>query len=166
MSVTHTRKSSRKIKRGFGVLEAMVVVSSVSILSAVLIPHYTGVFERMRIGRARADVADIGKIVKLIALDTTVTNPACLTDFTNLTAQTAPAACTPQNAPHGVLPKCTEVQPGYMCWNGPYLTTSLKNDPWGNAYVGTQVAGTTLILVRSNGPDAQPNTADDISVLE
>src|SRR6185312_12503898 len=107
------------------------------------------------VGRAQSDVATLSKVVKLVTLDTTVSGSSCLTDFSNLVAKSAPSTCTPRNAPRSGLPLCGAALPGYMCWNGPYLT-AMNKDPWGNAYTGTEDPVSHEVTVRSNGPDGIP----------
>lgn len=45
-------------------------------------------------------------------------------------------------------------------WGGPYMEKTIPADPWGNPYV--YEASGDQYMVRSSGPDGQPNTADDI----
>jgi len=47
-------------------------------------------------------------------------------------------------------------------WGGPFLETSIPNDPWGNPYNYTPDNIAQTVRVTSNGPDGQRNTSDDV----
>jgi general secretion pathway protein G len=48
-------------------------------------------------------------------------------------------------------------------WSGPYLEKgALPVDPWGNAYIYEQTNDVAGPVIKSNGPDQQAGTADDV----
>jgi len=47
-------------------------------------------------------------------------------------------------------------------WGGPYLETSVPNDPWGRPYNYTPDNLAQTVRVTSDGPDGQRNTSDDV----
>lgn len=48
-------------------------------------------------------------------------------------------------------------------WNGPYLKSELKPDPWGREYIyGANPQHPNRYVLYSCGPDGQPGTEDDI----
>jgi len=48
-------------------------------------------------------------------------------------------------------------------WSGPYLEKgNLPVDPWGNAYIYEQSNDFAGFVIKSNGPDQQAGTADDV----
>jgi general secretion pathway protein G len=61
--------------------------------------------------------------------------------------------------------------PGVSNWKGPYISVNSARgaftDPWGNQYryIDTTVrGGMPTFMIKSNGPDGLPDTADDLSV--
>ena len=59
---------------------------------------------------------------------------------------------------------------GARNWRGPYVTVPSGRppftDPWGNPYqlIDTSRGGVVSFIIRSNGPDGLPNTADDLTI--
>lgn len=59
---------------------------------------------------------------------------------------------------------------GARNWRGPYVTVTSGRppftDPWGNPYqlIDTSRGGVISFIIRSNGPDGQPNTPDDLTI--
>ena len=51
-------------------------------------------------------------------------------------------------------------------WGGPYLETSVPNDPWGRPYNYTPDNLAQTVRVTSNGPDGQRNTGDDVPLAD
>ena len=52
------------------------------------------------------------------------------------------------------------VNPGNTSWDGPYVNV-VKRDPWRNPY--RYIVTSNAVTVASNGPDGEPDTADDLS---
>lgn len=103
-----------KNKKGFTLIEMMLVVVIISILVTVVLPRLTGKTEQARISAAKLQIETIGMALDSFELD------------------------------NGRYPNTTEglnglmVNPGNLKkWNGPYLKKDIVTDPWGNAYVYT-----------------------------
>ena len=102
---------SRKFKKGFTLIELMLVVIIIGILVAMIAPRMSGRSEQARVAVAQADVdLNVATALKLYELD----NGAYPTTDEGLDALlTAPS--TAKN------------------WKGPYLEKK-PVDPWGNQY--------------------------------
>jgi general secretion pathway protein G len=102
---------AREHRRGFTLIELMLVVIIIGVLVAMVAPKMSGRSEQARIAVAQADVdLNIATALKLYELD----NGSFPTTDEGLNALVA----APSTAKH---------------WKGPYLEKS-PMDPWGNTY--------------------------------
>ena len=129
------------LKKGFTLIELMLVVIIIGALVAMVMPRLAGRGEQARIAAARADIqANIATALKLYELD----NGAFPTTEEGLEALL-------------VRP------PSAVNWNGPYLEKK-PIDPWGREYKykspGDHRPDYDLFSV---GRDGQPGTADDVT---
>jgi len=126
-------------KKGFTLIEMMLVVVIISILVTVVLPRLTGRTEQARVSAARLQIETIGMALDAFELD-------------NGRYPTTAEGLAVLRANPGNLKK----------WNGPYLKKDLPMDPWGNAYVyncpGRHNSDYDLY---SNGPNGVEG-ADDI----
>ena len=98
-------------RRGFTLVELLLVVIILGVIAAMVVPRLTGRSEEARIGVAKADIdVNIATALKLYELD------------------------------NGVFPSTEEglsallsEPPGAKRWKGPYLEKK-PIDPWGNEY--------------------------------
>jgi general secretion pathway protein G len=140
MKIKHTNTSvqKRQAKRGFTLVEIMLVVVIIGILAALVIPKIAGNSERARITAANAD---INGGIKSALGQYEVDNGFYPHNLNDLLVQ-------PGNAKN---------------WHGPYLD-KLPADPWGNPYVyyfpGKHNPSSYDLL--SVGPDAKEGTQDDV----
>ncbi len=135
-------------RRGFTLIEIMLVVIIIGVLAAMVVPRFAGRTEQAKMARARSDVASIGLALDLYELDMGK-YPAALVD---LTAKDAPSGLTTQEE---------KAQ-----WNGPYLKKGLPKDPWGREYqFASQSQHNQDYDLYSLGPDGQPGN-DDITNWE
>lgn len=110
----HRAVSRTTPRRGFSLIELLVVITILSVLAAIVVPRVVGRGEDARRAKAVADVESMGVALDLYAAD----NGRYPTTEQGLAAlREAPVA-----AP---LPRA---------WNGPYLKKELPVDPWGRPY--------------------------------
>ena len=160
-------------RRGFTLVEVIVILAVLAILAAMAVPVALRIFERTAEDTTREEMDNIKKALlgDLRKLQTSFRN-----DFGYL----GDIGCLPSTAlggldrllTQGTLPAWsfdTTKQTG-AGWKGPYITGTpgedFKKDQLGNDYTYTPVAGTCPLTatITSNGPDGLPSTADDITV--
>lgn len=127
-------------RRGFTLIEILLVVIILGILIGLVAPRYAGRSEEVRRQAARADLeGGIALALDLYELDMG-RYPQRLEDLV-----TKPASAG--------------------TWKGPYLKRGLPKDPWGRPYVyrypGTQNADSYDLA--SSGQDGQEGNQDDVT---
>jgi general secretion pathway protein G len=108
-SVENVRKLSRK--RGFTLLELLVVVAIIALLVGYVAPRYFSQIGKSEIGLARAQIDSLEKALDQYRLDTGH-YPSTDQGLAALQAQ-------PANEPK---------------WGGPYMRKTIPPDPWGQPY--------------------------------
>ena len=131
-------------KRGFTLVEIMLVVIIIGVLAAMVVPRFAGRTEQAKIARAKSDIAAIGLALDLYELD--------LGQYSS-----ALADLTVKDPPSGL----SEEAKGQ--WNGPYLKKGLPKDPWGREYLYSRESKHHQDYdLSSLGSDGQPGK-DDIA---
>jgi general secretion pathway protein G len=126
-------------KKGFTLIEILMVVIILGILVSLIAPRLAGRSEEARIQAAKADIdGGIALALDLFEADNG-RYPGQLQDLLK--------------------------KPGEATnWRGPYLKKGLPKDPWGNAYEygfpgSRNIEGCDLY---SKGPDRKAGTSDDV----
>lgn len=129
-------------KRGFTLLELLVVVVIIGLLASYVGPRYFSQIGRSEVQAARAQMRALAQGVEQFRLD----NGRFPTTAEGLAAlQTAP--------------------PGLVGWRGPYLKQALPSDPWGQAYRYRAPADAHDFEIVSLGKDGQPGGTQDAADL-
>jgi general secretion pathway protein G len=133
----------RKARRGFTLLEILLVVAILVTLMAIVAPNVLGSREKANLGIAKIDVKQLENGVNLYN--------ANYGRVPESSEGLAALATRPADAPQNLTPvlKPDDVN---------------KLDPWGNPYQYAKEGGRSSVGfdVWSNGPDRQSGTADDI----
>ncbi|HVT14150.1 MAG TPA: type II secretion system major pseudopilin GspG [Fimbriimonadaceae bacterium] len=133
--------AKKRTRRGFTLIELMVVILILAILAALIVPRLFGQQDQAKIAKAQADISELKNALARFRVD----NDRFPTDQEGLTAlQTAPSDC-----PH---------------WNGPYVE-NLPQDPWHGEYQYHDL-GNNDVEITSYGKDGAPGGGDDISSLD
>lgn len=130
-------RRANKNRRGFTLMEIMLVLVIISILAGLTIVSTTGFLSGAKKNAARAEVSNLSQMINSYML-MVGTLPTSLKDLYEQPSNLADPT------------KWDQVS-----------DKPIGNDPWGNEYVYT-VNGNKF-EIRSNGADGQANTADDIS---
>jgi general secretion pathway protein G len=132
------KRANGAIRKGFTLIEILVVVVILAILAAVVVPNVINRISDAKNAAAISDIKTFDTDISLYQLDTGSLPPTLQALITN---------------------------PGVPKWNGPYIKNADKVplDPWSHPYIYvTPGANGRDFDITSAGPDGQPNTADDV----
>ena len=137
-----------KSRRGFTLVELLIVVTILGILVAMVVPRLAGRTEQARRARAEAEIkGNISLALDLFELDTG-RYPDSLEE---LVAKDPPSSLN---------------EDAKNQWNGPYLKKGLPRDPWGRPYTYQRLSQHQLDYdLSSLGSDGQPGN-DDVANWE
>jgi len=107
-------RRSHSTRRGFTLVELVVVMIILAILAGVIVPRLYGRAEQGRRARAIADIKNLETTLDLYAAD----NGRFPTTDQGLQA----------------LRELPTIPPEARNWNGPYLKKPIPLDPWGHEY--------------------------------
>lgn len=174
------RTIGRRGTRGFTLVELTVVLAVIVTLALILTPSVTAFISESRLARARVDCQTIASAVVQFYRDTgffpqwTVAQaggagPANQKLQVLVTSGSAPIESVSSPWTQGtwglLTDQLTANTPGYALrtpisthgWNGPYVSTEFRPDPWGNRYiVNIGLAETSIGVVNELG---QPKAA-------
>lgn len=142
-------------RRGFTIVELLIVIVVIAILATITIVAYNGIQNRAKVAQANADMAALKK------------------------SMLAFKAIQGELPPIGDSWNYDTIPPSCPTWNT--TTTAISNagvgtnlnirDPWGNCYgyddndCNTNSAPLGTTSIKSVGPDQLNNTADDLFII-
>lgn len=134
-----TAHRQRTKRRGFTLIELMVVILILAILAALIVPRVVGRTGEAKRAKAASDIATLNAALQQFHIH----NDRYPTNEEGLQALRQ----APQDAPN---------------WRGPYLDKPLPPDPWGFDYVYTTPGPNGQdYIVESYGADGQPGGDGD-----
>ncbi len=132
-------RSSAGRRRGFTLIEMLVVILILAILAALIIPRLIGRTSDAKIAKAKSDIATVSSLLQQYRLD----NDKYPTTEEGLNA----LRVRPSSAKN---------------WKGPYTTKDIPMDPWGNSYMYQSPGPDGQdFLVISYGADGAPGGDGD-----
>lgn len=145
MQVVRTFRGQRSRRRGFTLIEVLLVLAIIGVIMAIAVPMLLGKQKQAYIDATKASIGGLEQALKMYALDHDGDYPASSIGLDALLT-------SPGNDPK---------------WKGPYLDKGkVPADAWGNPlqyqYPGSK-QGASLPDIWSFGPDRQSNTDDDIN---
>ena len=135
------QKNNRIRRRGFTLLELLLVLVILGVLAALVVPKFAGRSQQARETAAKTDISSLSTAIGTFEID----NGRYPTTDEGIGGLT--------NAPSGL-----------DTWKGPYLQRAIVNDPWQHPYVyknpGSKNTGSFDLY--SVGPDGREGGDDDL----
>jgi len=124
---------SMRLRRGFTLLELLVVMVIIGLLAAYVGPKYFSQVGKSEVKTTRAQIVGFEKALQQYRLD----------------VGTLPST---EQGLQALLAKPSNVNK----WDGPYLEKALPADPWGNAYIYVAPGEHGEFDISSTGRDGRP----------
>ena len=119
-------------KKGFTLMELMVVIAIIVLLAGIMVPNLANRLERAKITKAEADIASIESAIAMYETDTGTYPPPPAGISTNeIDYLDTFLTGNDKSAPPTYSPAYFSNSPN---WHGPYIK-GIEKDPWGNDYV-------------------------------
>ena len=106
------KRKNGRIRRGFTLLELLLVLVILAVLAALVVPKFAGRSQQARETAAKTDVSSLSTALGTFEIDNG--------RYPNSDEGIAALSAAPS---------------GLDAWKGPYLQRPIANDPWGNPYV-------------------------------
>ena len=139
-------RSTSKLRRGFTLVELLIVIIIIAVLAAVAIPKFASSSQRSKEGSLKSNLKIVRNAVEMFRADTGLT-PATLAD---LKATTAPT----QAYNNATTPALVSIPSG--SFRGPYIQ-DVPADPVSGGVLGYSVAAGTLGKVTANASGNDSN---------
>jgi general secretion pathway protein G len=133
-------KYGNRLKRGFTLIELVVVILILAILAALIVPRIVGRTDDAKRAKAASDISTLRGQVQMYKTD--------VGDF-----------------PETLMDLRTRPSEGADGWRGPYLDKELPTDPWGNEYdyqVSSDGENFTIISYAKDGAPGGEGDNEDI----
>lgn len=156
-------------RRGFTLIEMVIVVAIVALLAGILVPVAFNQVDDAEKARAMADIRQISSSLMLFRNDTGVW-PIHNTRLLYSDGNAAVSENRFENSStRHIRSFLRENSPATTGWEGPYMTT-FSPDPWGNRYVvevrGFEASGAPYAWIISAGPDGRFQTGRNDTGLQ
>ena len=136
-----TQRHQRPRRRGFTLLEVLLVLAILVILTSTVSFYFVGAQKKANIRAATVQINAIQQLLNSYHIDV----GSFPTNEQGLDALQNPPAGVPNNK-----------------WAGPYGEKAIPPDPWGNPYQ-YELTPPESYRIWSFGPDGQDGSADDVS---
>jgi general secretion pathway protein G len=138
MPLTFPAPPGRRIRRGFTLLELLVVLVVLGLLVGIVGPRYFSQLGKSEAKAAQAQLASLAKALDLYRIDV------------------GRYPSTEQG-----LAALTIAPPNESRWRGPYLQKAVPADPWGHPYLYKSPGEQGEFDLLSLGKDGSPGGADE-----
>ena len=149
-----------KNKKGFSLVELLVIIAIVGLLATVVLSNLGAARDLAKESRAKNDMSALRKALKVYEIDIGELPPRggginTRNDFPNDEDEWEQVVNALRSSDG-------------EDWEGPYLTNSILEDPWGNHYIYEDHAcnapcGTSYLSTA--GPDREVGTEDDYTII-
>ena len=129
---------SRRLRRGFTLLELLVVLVVLGLLVSIVGPRYFSQLGKSEGKAAQTQIASIVKALDMYRID--------MGKYPTTEQGLAALSAAPSNEPR---------------WHGPYLAKAVPPDPWGRAYVYKSPGDTGEFDLMSFGKDGAPGGTEE-----